>query len=121
MSNFVYRSNLKKTDILVIKLSQDGFESDYPEMKFQTITSQSQFEKVTGLKFITNSWTVICNQMVKYQLPHTRFNQSSDHKHDICLYGKLSNKLFVQAVNKNENWTVVFLRIDFRSDCPRKF
>ena len=27
--------------------------------------------------------------MIKYQLPHTRFDQISYHKHDIYLYGKL--------------------------------
>ena len=37
-------------------------------------------------------WTVVPNQMIKYQLPHTRFDQVSDHKHDIYLYGKLSTK-----------------------------
>ena len=30
-----------------------------------------------------------------------RFDQISDHKHDIYLYGKLSIKLFAQASNKN--------------------
>ena len=29
------------------------------------------------------------NQIIKYQLPHTRFNNISDHKHDIYLYEKL--------------------------------
>ena len=36
-------------------LSQNGFESDCPKTKFQTITSQSQFEKVTVKKSIWNS------------------------------------------------------------------
>ena len=30
-----------------------------------------------------------------------RFDQISNHKHDIYLYGKLSTKLLVQAANKN--------------------
>ena len=46
-------------------------------------------------------WTVISNQMIKYQLPHTRFDQISNHKHDIHLYGKLSPKLLEQAASKN--------------------
>ena len=45
--------------------------------------------------------------MLKYQLPDTRFDQISDHKHDIYLYGKLSTKLLAQAANKNTK--LVFL------------
>ena len=41
----VYRLNA--TDIFVIFLSQDGFESNCAETKFQTIISLNQFEKVT--------------------------------------------------------------------------
>ena len=37
--NFVYKFDLKKTGIFVILLCQDGFESDYPEIKLQKITS----------------------------------------------------------------------------------
>ena len=37
--NFVQSSGLKATGIFVILLNQDGFESNYPETKFQTITS----------------------------------------------------------------------------------
>ena len=33
-------------------MSQDGFENDCPETKFQIITSYSQFETVTVQKFI---------------------------------------------------------------------
>ena len=40
----------------------------------------------------------------KHQFPHTRFHQISDHKHDICLYGKLSTKLLAQGANKNTNF-----------------
>ena len=36
-------------------LSQNGFESDCPKTKFQTITSQSQFEKVNVKKSIRKS------------------------------------------------------------------
>ena len=31
--------------------------------------------------------------MIKYRLPHTRFDQISDHEKDTYLYGKLSIKL----------------------------
>ena len=33
--NFVYKFDLKKTGLFVILLCQDGFESDYPEIKLQ--------------------------------------------------------------------------------------
>ena len=36
---------------------------------------------------------------LEYQLPHTRFGQISDHKHDISLHGKLSTKILEQAAN----------------------
>ena len=39
--------------------------------------------------------------MIKYQHSHTWFNQISDHKHDIYLYGKLFTKLLAQATNEN--------------------
>ena len=89
------------TGIFVILLSQGVFESNWLEIKFQTITSSSQFEKVTVQNAIGELVTVISNKMMKYQLPHTRFNQINDHKHDIYLYGKLSTKLLVQTTNKN--------------------
>ena len=43
MPNCIYSSDLKASGIFVILQSQDGFDSDCPETKFQTITSQSQF------------------------------------------------------------------------------
>ena len=43
---------MKATGTFVILLSQDGFENDCPEIKFQTVTSYSQFEKVTVQKSI---------------------------------------------------------------------
>ena len=66
---FNKNSSLKATCIFAILLCQDDFESDYPEIKFQAITSSSQFEKVPVQKFIANLWTVISNEMIKYQLP----------------------------------------------------
>ena len=36
------------TGIFVILFSRDAFKNDCPETKFQTITSKSQFEKVTA-------------------------------------------------------------------------
>ena len=56
---------MKAIGIFVILLSQDGFESDCPETKFQATTSQSQFEKVTVKKSIAELWTVISNEMIK--------------------------------------------------------
>ena len=46
----------------------------------------------------------------KYQLLHTRFDQISDHKHDIYLYVKLSTKLTsaISRVHVYKNWTVAF-------------
>ena len=94
-------SGLKVTGIFVILLSQDDFESNSPEAKFQTITSQNQFEKVTVQKPIADFWTGISNQMIKYQLPHTRFSHISDHQHYIYCNGKLSTKILEQTANKN--------------------
>ena len=69
--------------------------------KFQTRTSQSQFEKVTIQKSIAELWTVISHQMIKHQLPHRLFHQLNDHKLDIYLYRKLSTTLLALATNKN--------------------
>ena len=66
-------------------LSQDGFENDCLETKIQTITSWIQFEKVTVQKSIAKLWTVVSNQMIKYQLPHMQFYQISDHEHKATL------------------------------------
>ena len=91
---------MKATGIFVILLSQDGVESDSSEGKFLRLR-KGQFEKVTVQKTIAELSTVISNQMIKYQLPQTPLNQISDHKHDIYLNGKLSNKQLAQAANKN--------------------
>ena len=69
------------TRIFVILLSQDGFASDCPEIKFRTTTFYRQFEKVNTQNSIAELWTVISNQMIKYQLVRTRFDQISDNKH----------------------------------------
>ena len=67
------------------------------------------------------------NQMIRYQFPCTRFDQISNHKHDIYLYGKLSNRLLAQAANKNTKFMftktgwLLFFKYGFRSDCPEKF
>ena len=42
--------------------------------------------------------------MIKYQLPHKRFDQISDHKHDIYLYVELSTKLLAQTPNKKSKF-----------------
>ena len=52
-------------------------------------------------KPIGELWTVISNQMIKYPLPHTWFNQISDHQHDMYLYRKLFTKLLAQTANEN--------------------
>ena len=60
-----------------------------------------------------------------------RFDQISDHKHDIYLHGKLSSnlklptKLLAQAVNKNTKFVFTktgwfFLKYGSRSGCPEK-
>ena len=92
---------MEATGIFVILLSQYGFESDSPETKFQTISSLSQFEKVSVQKPTAEHWTVISNQVIKYQLANTRFDQIIHYEHDIYLNGKLSAKLLAQAVIKN--------------------
>ena len=43
-------------------------------------------------------WTVIPEQMRKYQLPHRRLDQINDHKHDIIESYPLS--YLAQAANK---------------------
>ena len=43
--------------------------------------------------------------MIKYQLLHTRFDQISDHKHDIYLFAKLSSKLLAQPAVKTTLFT----------------
>ena len=44
-------------------------------------------------------WTVAFNKVIRCQLPHTWFDQISDHKYDICLYEKLLTNLLSQATN----------------------
>ena len=53
------------------------------KQRSKTIISSIYFGKVTVQRSITELWTVISNQMIKYQPPRTRFDQISDHKHDI--------------------------------------
>ena len=45
--------------------------------------------------------------MIKYQLPHTRINQISDHKHDIHLDGKLATKALTQTANKKTKFMFI--------------
>ena len=62
--------------------------------------------------------------MIKCQLPYMQFNQISDHKHDIYLYGKLSTKLLAQAAYENTKFMFTktgWLKYGFRSDCLEKF
>ena len=60
-----------------------------------------RLKKQLFLKSIAELWAVIPNQVIKYSLPHTQFDQISDHKRDIYFYGKLSTKPLAQAANKN--------------------
>ena len=82
--------------------------------------------EITVHKSIEERWTVVFNAMIKYQVPHTRFDQISNHKHDIHLYEKLSTKLLVQAVIKilrsclQKLNQFFFVKYGFRSDCPEK-
>ena len=73
MHRIVFKALVSRKMVSLI-LYQDSFKSNIPERKFQTITSQSQFEKASGQKSIAEHWTVISNQMIKYQLSHTRFD-----------------------------------------------
>ena len=79
MRQIVFSSGLKPTSIFVILLSKDGFKSDCPETKFQTITSSGKTEKVTVQSSIAKLRIVTSNQRIKYQLP--QFNQIKEHKH----------------------------------------
>ena len=62
-----------------------------------TVQKQSQFEKVTVQKSIVEFLTVTSDHMMKYQLPHSRLNQTSHDYYEIYLYEKLSTKLLAQA------------------------
>ena len=60
-------------------------------------------------------------------LPHIWFDEISNDKHDIYLYGKLSTKLLAQAADKNANLCLIklggcfFLKYGFKSYFPKKF
>ena len=89
-------------------------------------TVQEQSSK-QSLPLIDRSSSTLNNQMIKHQLPHMQFDQISDHKHGIYLYGKLYTKLLGQAANKNIKFmftkldSCFFLMYGFRSDCLEKF
>ena len=82
----LHMTALQVTGIFLILLCQNGFKSNFPETKFKTIAYQSQFEKVTVQRSTAELWTVIFNQMMKYQLTHTWFDQISVHKPVIYTY-----------------------------------
>ena len=57
-----------------------------------------------------------------------RFDQTSDHKHGMHLYGMLSTKLLAQAAHRNNKFIftetglfLFFLKYDLVIDCPEKF
>ena len=70
------------------------------------------FKKVTVQKPTVELWTVISNQMITYQLPHTWFDQIIDHKLDIYLQKQPSkgvlrkrcSKLFQLYWNNTSAW-----------------
>ena len=63
--NSAESSGLKATGIFETLLNQVSFESNSTKIKFQTITSWSQFGKVNAKKPISKLWTAISNQMIK--------------------------------------------------------
>ena len=65
---------------------------------------KSVWKNSTFLKYVAELWTVFPNQVFKYQLPHTRFDQIRVHKHNIYLDGKLPGKLLAHTTNKNTNF-----------------
>ena len=71
---------------MVFKIEKQSFKQSLPKVRLKT----------TVKKFTAELWAIISNQ-----LPNTRLDQTSDHKHDISLYEKLFIKLLVQAANKN--------------------
>ena len=102
---------------MVFKIEKQSFKQSLPKVRLKT----------TVKKFTAELWAIISNQMISYQLPNTRLDQTSDHKHDISLYGKLFTKLLVQAANKNTKFMFtktgqfLFLKYGFGSDCLEKF
>ena len=112
---------MKAIDLFIITLSQDSFESDCLEQSFKQSLPKVSLKKYVQ-KFITEFWTVISNQKINYQLPHTCFN----HKHNIYFYGKLSTKLLAQAASANTKFDFTktgqllnnhFHRLE-RGNCP---
>ena len=100
--SFIQSSGLKVTGVFVILLSHDDFERDSPDTKsFKQSLLKVSFKKLAVKKFIAELWTAISNQMIKYQLAYTPFDQISDHKYNIHWYGKVFTKLLLQAFNKN--------------------
>ena len=53
-------------------------------------TVQKQSSKhlrfIVSLKSLAELWTVISNQMVKYQLSYSQFDQISNHKQEILVW-----------------------------------
>ena len=50
------------------------FKIDCPETKFRTSLPKESLKRVTVQKTIAEYWTVISNEMIKYELAHTRFD-----------------------------------------------
>ena len=52
------------------------FKTDCPETDFKQSLPKFSLKKVTVQKPIPEIWIIISNQMIKYQLPRTRFDTS---------------------------------------------
>ena len=103
---------LQATGIFVILLSNDSFESDCPETKFQTIS----LKKYLSRRPLRNSGL----------LHHTQFDQIRDHKHMLLWKAihwadqrKQLIKILISCLQKLGS--CFFLTYCFSSDCPERF
>ena len=88
MRRIVFKALVWKWLVFCNISETEGFWKQLSRNKVSNIQVLNQFEKVTVQKSIAKLRTVISNQMMNYRLPHTRFDQISDHENDIYLYGK---------------------------------
>ena len=63
------------------------------QIMFKGLVSNGWYFLQNYEKTIAELWTVVFNQIIKYQLTHARFDNNSDHKHDTHVYEKLSSNL----------------------------
>ena len=67
---------------------------------------------MTTQRSIEETWTVISNQIIKYRLPHARFDQISDHKHDMTCMESYPLSYEMDGC--------FFLKHGLKSDCSEK-